>query len=233
LSAYVGNLDVSLLRAYYHNAFGLSQANAALAAFRGVWLVEDAYTWAIPGQLDPLADALLGHRPLAQVQASLKAEAPLPDSALFLAVEYPEALKLLLAQKPDMAVTTPIGKTALMEAAKYNQSESVKLLLAAGADVNASSLSPGEIQNNSQPWNGEVCGGIYNITHGQRTALMYAAANANLPVIKALLAAGADKHAKDSTGATALNYLKGIGTMGGNKVLSAADFNTAEILLAQ
>lgn len=215
------------LATYYRTAFGLSQAKARLAAFHGVWLLKDAYTWAIPGTTDPLAKALLAHEPLSKVQAALKAEAPVPDSTLFLAVEYPEALKLLLAQKPNIMVTTFFGKTVLMEAARYNQLESVKLLLAAGSNVNAASLAPENIPNNSS-----CTPGGYIIKHGQRTALMYAAANAGLPVIQALLTAGADKTAKDSRGATALDYLEGKGPVARNPVLSAADFKKAQALLA-
>lgn len=217
------------LLAYYHTVFGLSQNEAAQAAFHAVWLVDGATGWAVSGKLDPLAEALLGHQPLTQVQAALVQDSPVPAALLFDAVAYPDALKLLLAEHPDITVVTPIGKTVLMEAAKYNDLDSVKLLLAAGANVNASSLAPADIKGNAQ---GEMCtDGGYIITHGQRTALMYAAANAGLPVIKVLLAAGADKHAKDSTGATALDYLDGHGPVAKNPVLNAADFKTAQFLL--
>jgi hypothetical protein len=222
------------LATYYRSSFGLSSADAQAAALNGAWLIEGAYDWAGGGTPDPLAEALLGHSPLAQVQAAIAKEAPFADSMLFLAVKYPEALKLLLAQHPDMTVTTPIGKSVLMEAAKYNQLESVNLLLAAGANVKATSLLPNEITQNSQffPNNNGICGGLYAITHGSRTALMYAAANASLPLIQALLAAGADKHAKDSMGVTALDYLEGRGPVPKNPLLNAADFKTAEALLA-
>jgi hypothetical protein len=222
------------LATYYRSSFGLSSADAKAAALNGAWLIEGAYDWAGGGTPDPLAEALLGHSPLAQVQAAIAKEAPFADSMLFLAVKYPEALKLLLAQHPDMTVTTPIGKSVLMEAAKYNQLESVNLLLAAGANVKATSLLPNEITQNSQffPNSNGICGGLYAITHGSRTALMYAAANASLPLIQALLAAGADKHAKDSMGVTALDYLEGRGPVPKNPLLNAADFKTAEALLA-
>lgn len=216
------------LATHYQSAFGLSPADAEQAAFRAAWLVERAWTWADAGKPDPLAEALLGHQSLTQVQAALAAESPVRASLLFDAVAYPEALKLLLAQHPDLSVTTPIGKTVLMEAAKYNQLESVQLLLAAGAAVNAASLPPGNIPNNGyNAGYGYPCGGIYEIYHGSRTALMYAAANSGLPVINALLAAGADTGAKDSTGATALDYLEGHGPASKNPVLDAADFKIA------
>jgi hypothetical protein len=218
------------LTAYYHSVFGLSPSQAQSVAQGGVWMLGNASNWALGGKPDPLAEALLAHAPLPQVQAALTAENTLSPAILFDAVAYPEALKLLLAQKLDLTVTTPIGKTLLMEAAKYNQLQSVQLLLAAGADVNAASLPPGQINNNGDP-NGD-CWSLYTITHGSRTALMYAAANANLPIIDALLAAGADTGAKDSTGLTALDYLEGRGPVPKNPNLSTADFKTSAHELA-
>ena len=226
-------LDQDFLRArtdlasYYQASFGLSRAEAAAAAERGIWLIEDGLGWADTGTPDPLAEALLSHASLSVVQTALAKESSAPASMLFVAVNYPEAMKLLLAQQPDRTPTTPIGKTVLMEAAKYNQLESVKLLLAAGADVNAASLSPDDIDNNTPPNPDAPCGDTYMIAHGSRTALMYAAANAGLPVINALLAAGADTGAKDSTGLTALDYLEGRGPVPKNLLLSPVDFKRA------
>lgn len=226
-------LDQKFLRArtdlasYYQASFGFSQADAATAAQRGIWLIEDGLNWANTGTPDPLAEALLSHASLSVVQAALAKESPAPASMLFVAVKYPEAMRLLLAQQPDLTTTTPIGKTVLMEAAKYNQLESVKMLLAAGADVNAASLPPDDISNNIPPDPNMPCGDTYMIAHGNRTALMYAAANASLPVINVLLAAGADTGAKDSTGLTALDYLEGRGPVPKNPVLSPADFKRA------
>jgi hypothetical protein len=56
-----------------------------------------------------------------------------------------------------------------MEAAKYNQPESVQLALAAGAAVNAASLPPGSVPDNGYndgyPY---PCGGVYEIKRGRR-----------------------------------------------------------------
>lgn len=215
------------LTAYYQASFGLSQADAQLAALHGVWLLDGALQWTNGGTADPLAEALLNHQPLTQVKAVLANESPAPASMLFLAVKYPKALKLLLNQYPDLTITTPIGKTVLMEAAKYNQLESVNLLLAAGVNADAASLAPGQIDNNVDEEaenDGQDCWTLYHITHGGRTALMYAAANASLPVINALLAAGVDTGAKDSAGLTALDYLEGRGPVAKNPLLSPAGF---------
>ena len=52
--------------------------------------------------------------------------------------------------------------------------------------------------------------------HDGRTALMYAAANASLPVIKLLLAAGADPYQADTKGCRAIDYLLGFGPVPAN-----------------
>ncbi len=224
------------LRRYYIRSFGMSRVEAAHAAQRAVWVLDDTGWWAsdqsgsnaAPGKL---VVAIMDHHPVAEVSALLKTQTA-PASDLLLTVDNPEALKLLLAQKPDVETANSFGKTALMEAAMQNQLRSIRLLLAAGAKVNAASLPPKQIPGN-EPFSteGMFCGGDYHITHGSRTALMYAAANAGLPVIQTLLKAGADKNAKDSKGADALDYLVGKGPVPRNPVLSAKDFSIAMSLL--
>jgi hypothetical protein len=220
------------LATYYKSAFGLTPTDAAQASYLAVWLVEDAWQWAAPGTPDRLAAALLAHQPLSEVRAAMDAETSLPPTILFDAVNYPQAMQLLIAEHPDLGVTTQIGKTLLMEAAKYDNPDTVKLLLAQKVSVNTASLAPENVPDSDLgqgfPY---PCGGTYDITHGSRTALMYAAANAHLPVIQALLAAGAETSAKDSTGATALDYLEGRGPVPKNSVLNQNDYAAAERLL--
>ena len=70
--------------------------------------------------------------------------------------------------------------TALMNAAMQGHVETVKLLLAAGADVHAK-------------------------THNNTTTLMLAAHGGNLEIAKLLLDAGVDIHARAENGITALS----------------------------
>jgi uncharacterized protein YecT (DUF1311 family) len=102
------------------------------------------------------------------------------------AVEHPSLLNALIELGVD--VNTPNGwdKTPLMVAAHLNRPDSVKLLLQAGADLNAT----------TKPMN--ECG--VTIERGDRTALMYAAENADIDVIWLLVDAGAKVDVKDSLG---------------------------------
>lgn len=110
------------------------------------------------------------------------------------------------------------GKTPLMAAAQADQLGAASWLLAHSADVRAAT---GETDEFTFP------------KHGQRTALHYAAANASLPVIEALLAAGADPAAKDDEGVTPLDYLNGKGPVPANPRLSGAELDRARALLSK
>ena len=100
------------------------------------------------------------------------------EPALFLAVDQPEMIKRLLSLGANPDATNWFGKSALMAAAQAGQAETVRLLIAAGANVNARSLSPKNIAENK----GRCEAG--NILHGRRSALMYAALEAPLEVIQ-------------------------------------------------
>lgn len=105
-----------------------------------------------------------------------------------------------------------------MSAAQFDLLPAVIWLLANKADVMA-------MTDATEEWD--------YIKHGQRTALHYAAANASLPVIEALLAAGADPAAKDDEGVTPLDYLNGKGPVPANSRLSGAELDRARALLSK
>jgi ankyrin repeat protein len=168
---------------------------------------------------------------LATLLADDKPRPSTEEPLLSLAVDRPEAVRILLAAKEPVDATNSFGKTPLMTAAQFDDAESLALLLKAGAAVNLQTLLPQEIQGNDlETGRGAPCG-KYFIKHGGRTALMYAAANANLAVIQQLMAAGADKALRDSTGLLALDYLQGRGPVEANPVLSKTDRATAAQLL--
>ncbi len=142
-----------------------------------------------------------------------------PDPLISVAVHRPDVLELLLEkgsfapplvtdlargdQTVDPNARNAIGKTPLMTAAELNQVDSVRILLAHGADPNAAIHHP-------------------LLWHSRRTALMYAAAKASAPVIELLLAGGADPEALDSQGFGILDYLQGRGPTGPNPMLPAS-----------
>src|SRR5207247_7918874 len=78
----------------------------------------------------------------------------------------------LLKADADVAVTHPDGETPLMAASRTGRVDAVRLLLDAGANVNAAD------------------------TYQQETALMSAATEGHVDVVKALLGAGADPNRK-------------------------------------
>jgi ankyrin repeat protein len=149
------------------------------------------------------------------------------EPPLMAAVTRPDVLKLLLAHGVKPGNRNGFGKTALMAAAQYNNTESVAALIAAGADVNAQSLHPLEIPANRvnvKAWRMSLdhCS-AYNIQYGQRTALMYAAGNGSLQLIKLLLKHGADPAVKDSGGHLPVDYLDGAIAGIVNEALNASE----------
>jgi uncharacterized protein YecT (DUF1311 family) len=110
------------------------------------------------------------------------------------AVEYPSIIKALLDTGTDIDTSNNFGKSPLMVAAHMNRPDSVRLLLHAGADPNLETTVP---QGS--------CG--YSMSRTNRTALMYAAENADIDVMRILVDAGAKVDAKDSDGNGVSYYL--------------------------
>ena len=225
------------LASYYQSRFGLPPADAVRAAHFGLWQGLQDWTWRVQPPPSPLAVAIMDKDAAPSLSDLLHAGAALDreeEPVLSLAVVRPAAIAPLLAAHADVNAANTFGKTPLMTAAQFDSLESLIVFLIAGTDVNAKTLAPENISGNSPlsaatPWGG--CGD-YAISNGERTALMYAAANGSLPVIKALLAAGADRGLQDSQGKTALDYLLGNGPVPANSRLSGAGLVEAKKLLA-
>ncbi|HFX6065138.1 TPA: ankyrin repeat domain-containing protein, partial [Klebsiella pneumoniae] len=127
----------------------------------------------------PLRQAILDHRPMADIRAADRSRTGAPDADLLnLAVKYPKALRYLLDRGANPNTANSFGKTPLMYAAQYNQIQSAKLLLRAGADINAKTVVP--------PNDCSVSLHTINVT-----ALHYAVRYSSAPLIKLLLANGA------------------------------------------
>jgi hypothetical protein len=140
------------------------------------------YTW---GQADRAGDPAKGLGPAG-------------DTPLMAAVRSPETVGRLLAAGVDPNARNAWGKTALMMAAQADQPDSVQRLLAAGADTQARTVA----------WQADGAGGLDNAEgeHAGRTALLYAAAEAQLPVIEALLPVS-DLRQPDAQGKTACELI--------------------------
>jgi Ankyrin repeats (3 copies)/Ankyrin repeat len=225
------------LAAYCRQHFGLAADEALHAAHLGLWNGIEDWTWQAQPLPSPLAVAIIDKNAspsLTELLARGALHDKLPEPALSLAVVRPAAIAALLAAHVDVNARNAFGKTPLMTAAQFDRLDAVRQFLTAGAEVNASTAAPKDIADNSPRIAGkpETGCGDYAIAHGNRTALMYAAASASLPVIKALLAAGADKSLKDSRGQTALEYLQGKGPVPANPLLKGADLTAAVRLLS-
>ena len=153
-----------------------------------------------------------------------------PAPLIHIAVQNPEYLKFLLELTKDMPseqqqaqdlvsninARNNIDKTPLMVAAQFDFVKSAEILLQNGADVNA-------VTNDKGSYPG--------LLHDNRTALMYAAENAGLDMIKLLLAHGADKNMTDTRGYKAVDYLMGFAYGDYNQKLSDDEFKQALQLL--
>ena len=143
------------------------------------------------GSEQPLRRAILEHQPLEIIEQQAPGELSgepeelgfAYDSVLNVAIEYPEALQYLLSKGLDPNVTNAFGKTPLMYAAQFNQLESARILLAAGADPNASTYLPED-----------EC--YYTLNTSGMTPLHYAVRYASAPMIMTLIAHGAVTFAK-------------------------------------
>jgi tetratricopeptide (TPR) repeat protein len=134
----------------------------------------------------PLRRAILEHEPLEAIEQlqlgepgkEQRAMGIAYDSVLNVAIDYPEALQYLLSKGLDPNVTNAFGKTPLMYAAQFNQLESARILLDAGADPNARTYLPED-----------EC--YYTLSTSGMTPLHYAARYASAPMITMLVAHGA------------------------------------------
>ncbi|MDY6944366.1 MAG: ankyrin repeat domain-containing protein, partial [Pseudomonadota bacterium] len=139
------------LSRFYQQKFGWSQAQADDAVSRVLQGVLDrAFAFSSSfdrfGREQPLRQAILERQPLDVIKAlyedGVRDAVPLDesrqasqyDSVLNAAIDNPEALQYLLDQKLDPNVANGFGKTPLMYAAQYDQLESARILLSAGAD---------------------------------------------------------------------------------------------------
>jgi uncharacterized protein len=105
---------------------------------------------------------------------------PLHDTMSELVGDRPEVIKWLLRHGAVVDQRGPINATPLICAARHGLSETLRVLIANGADINAST----EIDDDE-------------------TALMVAAARGHESIVNALLTHGADAHRKNRWGRNA------------------------------
>lgn len=119
------------------------------------------------------------------------------DTLVATSINYSEALQYFLEQGLSPDTPNMFGKTPLMYAAQYNQLESVKLLLDAGANINAETIIPVDDCN-------------FTLSKYGMTALHYAVRYSSKELIELLLERGANPYAKTSenSGGRPVDWLK-------------------------
>jgi len=159
--------------------------------------------------------ALLIGSPTSAITEMIRAGALLQgnEPALFYALEHPHDVKALLDSGANVDEGNGFGKTALMYAAHYDLTDTVTLLLARGADV-------------TKRTDGSAAGYVL-LQFDYRTALMYAAENASIRVIRELVDAGSDTCAMDSGNRDVWNYV------GRNRRLSNDERAWVALLIAR
>jgi hypothetical protein len=185
---------------------------------RGRWTPDPAWRGSVLGRAalaGAPADAL---RALTSSRDDLNARLPAGEAPLVMALGNDAALAWMIGAGADVNSRNAFGKTPLMFAAHLDLPAAVRALLTAGADVNAAT------NERTSEEEAETC--RFSITFRRRTALMYAAENAGLETIAALVRAGADVAARDSRGRDMLDYLSR------NTVLTSAQRETARRLLS-
>lgn len=143
------------------------------------------------------------------------------DEILMVSIHRPDVLKMLIEKCPandgnsnciglntNVNAGNSFGKTALMYASQYGFADSVKILLEAGANINAQT-NPGVTKDG-------YCLSDICMVNAKRTALMYAVQEGNLALAKYLIEKGADINLQDSQGMTIYDYLNGKAPILGN-----------------
>jgi uncharacterized protein YecT (DUF1311 family) len=180
------------LVAYYENAHGYSRKKAqrmsqsVLDSFIGRYY--QLYLAYPPEYIDP--DSTLEPYDFDSIAKILSERVDKNIDQLSLLTDSPDSINEL---EQTLRSEDGFGKTLLMYAAHMNNLDSIRYLLAHGADVNQ------RTHKDHSPYTTRI---------HERSALMYAAENASLEVIRELINHGADINAVDSSGRTIGGYLQ-------------------------
>jgi uncharacterized protein len=160
-----------------------------------------------------LKTAILHNKPTEYLKTFLDAGAKIDsghESALFFALKNPEITKFLLSKKANVNYTNSFGKTPLFYAIGYNDLAMVELLLSNGANVNQRYFSKEQLEKAEYQENTKIPFYLYGVscslTTTLRTPLLHAAQNADVAMMKMLIAHGASIKDTDENGDTLADY---------------------------
>lgn len=217
---------VKELTQHYVKVFPVSEKDARLYAY---WVMMPWAAKSLPVDKETLRYKILSGAPADEIKALIESkkakgekfdepETPqASDEILMVAIHRPDVLKILIENcaksscsglDTDVNAGNEFGKTALMYAAQYGFPDSVKILLDAGADINA---------RTNESYMDEMCfGSDFCMLNAERTALMYAVQEGNLDIARYLVEKGADINLQDSQKMTVFDYLSGAAPCYGN-----------------
>lgn len=126
------------------------------------------------------------------------------ESAIFYALDYYEALQLLIKNGANVNYSNSFGKTPIFYAVENNNIEAIKLLIKNGANLNVKLIDNEDILKVNLPYYISICSYI----HPSKTLVIHTSIYGNLDILKLLIKNGADYKEKDNTGLDALYYAK-------------------------
>lgn len=160
-----------------------------------------------------LKTAILHNKPTEYLQNLLDVGAKIDsghESALFFALKNPEITKFLLSKKANVNYTNSFGKTPLFYAIGYNDLAMAELLLSNGAKVNQRYFSKEQLEKYEYQENTKLPFYLYAVSCSLmttlRTPLLHAAQNADVAMMKMLIAQGASIKDTDENGDNLADY---------------------------
>jgi hypothetical protein len=174
--------------------------------------------------------SVLNHRPLNEIRALREAGATLRDAfenEAILAVDDPDYLKGVLSLGADVEHANPFGKTALMYAVQFGYTESAKVLLDHGADVNRVTV-PLKSYDEPNPFWGLAPYYVSIV----RNPLVYACEQGNLESVRLLLDHGADRSLRFRKVSPEQQAAIWLNMLAKNPVMTPAEKETARHLMA-
>ena len=203
---------VRALALHYEKGLEMSPSEAKIAAFR---VLTDKYHQSsefmrpqdplhklrkviLSGDINEMRDVLISKKAELSIPIDAQLQRKLDAPIHVASVTAPDLIKDIIDYGVNLEHPTWFGKTPLMYAVQYSNLDSIKILLANGANINMKTYKFRDISSHQ-------CG--IRMSAAQRTPLMYAAWHSTPEITAYLLENGADKSMQDSLGLRAYDYV--------------------------